>query len=664
MKLGWDLSKNQEWYLTSWKSLQDPSTGDFTYRVDPRGLPQLVLREGSTIQYRSGPWDGIRFGGGPPLKENTVFSPSFAFNESFVYYSFVNIDDNIISRFVVNQTGGLIQHITWNQGSGEWVVIITLQADTCDKYELCGAYGICNINESPICHCADGFVPKFPLAWRRLDWTGGCVEKTELNCSVAAGFRKFSKLKLPETSYLVNRTQVSRVDCEEACLRNCSCMGFAQTEISGCVVWSGELLDMREYNEGGQDLYIRMAVSELGSNMTKGRALIASVTVVSGVLVLGLISWYVIRRRRRITAQRTGAQRRETASLRVQENSQCLEEDELELPLFDLATISTATNNFSIENKIGEGGFGPVYKGQLSTGREVAVKRLSQTSGQGLKEFKNEVIFISKLQHRNLVRLLGCCIHEDERMLIYEYMPKRSLELYIFNQTRGTSLGWQKRFDIIVGIARGLLYLHRDSRLRIIHRDLKASNILLDNDMNPKISDFGLARIFGDDQSEENTNRVLGTYGYMSPEYAIDGLFSVKSDVFSFGVLVLEIVSGKKNRGFYHPDHDLNLLGHAWKLWNEGKPMNLADALMDSPIPTSEVVRCIQMALLCVQHRSEDRPTMSVVLLMLDSENATLPPPKQPGFYSERFNPETDSSSTGRIPLASNEVTLSMLHGR
>ncbi|KAF7112392.1 hypothetical protein RHSIM_RhsimUnG0233800 [Rhododendron simsii] len=454
MKLGWDLSKNQEWYLTSWNSLQDPSTGDYTYRVDPRGLPQLVLRQGSTISYRSGPWDGVRFGGSPPLtpmKQNTVFSPCFVYNTTFVYYSFVNIEDTIISRFVVSQTG-LIEHLTWNQGSGEWVDIATLQADSCDTYDLCGPYAICNINEIPICHCMDGFVPKVPVEWNRLDWSGGCVAKTELNCTVAAGFRRFSRLKLPDTSYfLVNSTEISRVDCEKACLKNCSCLGFAQTDISGCVVWSGELLDMREYHEGGRDLYVRLAASELGSNKTKRRALIASVAVISGVLALGLISWCVIRKRRRITAQRR--------------------------------------------------------------------------------------------------------------------------------------------------------------------------------------------------------------------EYAIDGLFSVKSDVFSFGVLVLEIVSGKKNRGFYHPDHDLNLLGHAWKLWNEGKSMNLADALMESPIPTPEVVKCIQMALLCVQDRPEDRPPMSAVLLMLDSENAILPPPKQPGFYTERFTPETDSSF-GIYPLASNELTMSALHGR
>uniref|UniRef100_A0A251UI14 non-specific serine/threonine protein kinase n=1 Tax=Helianthus annuus TaxID=4232 RepID=A0A251UI14_HELAN len=196
------------------------------------------------------------------------------------------------------------------------------------------------------------------------------------------------------------------------------------------------------------------------------------------------------------------------------------QQEVMELPLFSFSIVAQSTANFSSDNKLGEGGFGPVYKGVLE-GKEIAVKRLSTTSRQGLNEFKNEVICISKLQHRNLVKLLGCSIEGDEKLLIYEYMPNRSLDLFIFRPEPT----WTKRLHIIKGIARGLLYLHQDSRLRIIHRDLKASNILLDLDMNPKISDFGIARSFGGNETQANTERVVGTYGYMSPKYALDGLF-------------------------------------------------------------------------------------------------------------------------------------------
>ncbi|XAR66353.1 Non-specific serine/threonine protein kinase [Bertholletia excelsa] len=531
MKLGWDLRTGQEWYLTSWKSLQDPSSGEYTYRLDPRGLPQMVLRQGQHIKYRSGPWDGVRFGGAAPLQENAVFNPLFVFNSTFVYYYFLNTDRTTITRFVVNQTG-LIQQLTWNQRQDEWIVLATLQGDTCDSYDQCGPYGICDINSpSVICNCPHGFVPRLSKDWNQLDWSGGCVLRTPLNCSNSEpqGFRKFSGVKLPDTSsFLVNRSEMSQADCESACLSNCSCVAYAKTEVNGCVAWFDDLRDIREFTEGGQDLYVRMAISELGSIPKKKHTkeiVIESITVTSGILVLGFVSWYVIKKRAEQRRGLTGALRQNYSMREVQDESQQIQKEDLELPLFDFTTISAATDSFSFTNKIGEGGFGQVYRGQLPPGKEIAVKRLSKTSGQGLKEFKNEVILISKLQHRNLVGLLGCCIHGEERMLIYEYLSNKSLDLFIFNQTKGTSLAWQKRFDIIVGIARGLLYLHRDSRLRIIHRDLKASNILLDSKMNPKISDFGLARTFNADQSVENTSRIMGTYGYMSPEYAIDGLF-------------------------------------------------------------------------------------------------------------------------------------------
>ncbi|XP_058188701.1 G-type lectin S-receptor-like serine/threonine-protein kinase SD1-1 [Rhododendron vialii] len=249
-------------------------------------------------------------------------------------------------------------------------------------------------------------------------------------------------------------------------------------------------------------------------------------------------------------------------------------------------------------------------------------------------------------------------------MLVYEYMPNGSLDSIIFDITQSKLLTWSRRLDIIIGIARGILYLHQDSRLKVIHRDLKASNVLLDNEMNPKISDFGLARAFGGDQSSEKTKRVIGTYGYMAPEYTIDGLFSTKSDIFSFGVIVLEIMSGKMNRKFCHADHDLNLLGHAWGLWMDGKASKLIDPVMEGSFPMSKVLRCIQIGLLCVQKCPEDRPTMSSVVLMLVSDTLTLSQPKAPGFYIERSSKQTYEHTPAQSSPSINEVTMTQLEAR
>ncbi|XP_064956639.1 G-type lectin S-receptor-like serine/threonine-protein kinase At1g11330 [Musa acuminata AAA Group] len=311
--------------------------------------------------------------------------------------------------------------------------------------------------------------------------------------------------------------------------------------------------------------------------------------------------------------------------------------------LYDLNTILAATGIFSNENKLGEGGYGPVYKGKLHDGQEIAVKRLSKKSGQGSREFKNEVELISKLQHRNLVRLLGCCVHGDEKLLIYEFMPNKSLDAFLFDASKSRLLDWTKRFNIIEGIARGLLYLHRDCRLKIMHRDLKASNVLLDQNFNPKISDFGMARILHDDQILARTDRVVGTIGYMSPEYAMEGQISEKSDVFSFGVLLLEVVSGKRNNYFLDEDLALNLLGYAWTLWKENRVVELIDPSLGDSWSQEEVMRCIKLGLLCVQELPVDRPTMSVVVAVLNGD-INLPEPKQVAFFAGR-SPTTSISS-------------------
>uniref|UniRef100_A0A2N9FTP0 Protein kinase domain-containing protein n=1 Tax=Fagus sylvatica TaxID=28930 RepID=A0A2N9FTP0_FAGSY len=314
---------------------------------------------------------------------------------------------------------------------------------------------------------------------------------------------------------------------------------------------------------------------------------------------------------------------------------------------FDFNTIRAATNNFSDANKLGKGGFGVVYKGRLLNRQEIAVKRLSRNSGQGNIEFKNEVLLVAKLQHRNLVRLLGFCLEGDERLLIYEFVPNTSLDHYIFDPMKRVDLDCERRSKIIRGIARGLLYLHEDSRLRIIHRDLKAGNILLDAEMNPKISDFGMARMFVLDQSEGSTNRIVGTYGYMAPEYAMLGQFSVKSDVFSFGVLILEIVSGQKITRFHDGENIEHLLSYVsiyinWhgKIGVRGTASNLIDPMLrGSPAP--EIIRCIHIGLLCVQQNVSDRPNMNSVLLMLNSNSVALPAPTQPASFMSSNVPST-----------------------
>ncbi|XP_020521615.1 cysteine-rich receptor-like protein kinase 10 [Amborella trichopoda] len=314
---------------------------------------------------------------------------------------------------------------------------------------------------------------------------------------------------------------------------------------------------------------------------------------------------------------------------------------------FDLNTLKAATNDFSEDNRLGKGGFGPVYKGRMENGQEIAVKKLSLESRQGLREFVNEIKLLLKVQHRNLVLLLGCCVEGGEKMLVYEYLPNKSLDKYVFDKNRSILLNWPKRFEIILGVARGLLYLHEEASERIIHRDIKASNILLDNQMVPKISDFGLARLFPGDESHVSTFRISGTHGYMAPEYALHGFLSVKSDVFSFGVLVLEIVSGRKSFDKDLDEESQELLGYSWNLWGEGRALELADPNLGS-FASEEISRSIQIGLLCCQSNVNDRPTMSSVLLMLSGHFEELPKPGKPGLQGRigRFTSSMGDKTT------------------
>ncbi|XP_043706493.1 G-type lectin S-receptor-like serine/threonine-protein kinase At4g27290 isoform X2 [Telopea speciosissima] len=613
MKIGVNLSTGHNWFLSSWKNIEDPALGLFTFGVDTKAMNQFFIWPKTT---------------GHPLMlvnipEDKNYFPYIVKTEEAVYLEFSSLK---MSRLVM-ETSGQLKLFTWLDTSQQWSILWSQPTEQCGVYAACGAYSICNVYKLPTCTCLPGFWPTSIRDWDLGDHSPGCQRKMALQCGSQDSFQHVENVNMTRSTLWLGSS--SAEDCKAECLKSCHCSAYAYVDVGGgnfsCFLWSGDLVDIRDNSSIGEELYVRIA----GSN---SRSLGASLSTAKLIL--------------------------DAANFKEDEN------EVIEIPLLSFEFIEDVTSNFTESNKLGEGGFGPVYKGNLPGGQEIAVKRLAKTSQQGFEEFKNEVMLIAKLQHRNLVKLLGYCTHGDEKMLIYEYMPNKSLDSFLFDQIRSSLLNWEKRFNIILGIARGLLYLHQDSRLRIIHRDLKTSNILLDEEMNPKISDFGMARIFGGDQTQANTRRVVGTYGYMSPEYALDGLFSVKSDVYSFGIIVLEIISGKKNTGFYDSEHFLSLPSHAWRLWKEGNGLELMDPSLRETCNSAEVLKCIHVGLLCVQEDAIERPIMASVLVMLASEIATLPSPKLPPSFIKRSLSSIESSSCGPISCSLNEVTDSLVEGR
>lgn len=306
---------------------------------------------------------------------------------------------------------------------------------------------------------------------------------------------------------------------------------------------------------------------------------------------------------------------------------------DLQTGLFTLRQIKAATKNFDAENKLGEGGFGAVFKGTLSDGTVIAVKQLSSKSKQGNREFVNEVGMISALQHPNLVKLYGCCIEGNQLSLVYEYMENNCLSRALFGRdaTYKLKLNWSTRQNICVGIARGLAYLHEESTLKIVHRDIKTSNVLLDKDMNAKISDFGLAKLDEDDNTHIST-RIAGTIGYMAPEYAMRGYLTDKADVYSFGVVALEIVSGKSNTNYRPKEEFVYLLDWAYVLQERGALLELVDPDLGSEYSSEQAMVMLNVALLCTNASPTLRPTMSQVVSMLEGRTAVQDLLSDPGF--------------------------------
>ncbi|XP_059431427.1 G-type lectin S-receptor-like serine/threonine-protein kinase CES101 isoform X2 [Corylus avellana] len=623
MKLGINLKTQQKWMLTSWVTDKIPAPGGFSleWELMENGTGQLVMKHRGNMYWVSGVGSNSDFENvGTMTSDWLYYNFSYVSNETERYFSYSSPDMSV-SRWVLSSDGALTDNPK----------PIFVRSGMCFGYS--SALG-CEPQKTPKCRNSN---QKFEKRY------GYFSPKASL------GFDYNSNISIG--------------DCWAQCWNDCSCVSFdtSTDNKTGCRFTS-------QFVEDQAQSFPQMNVlieTRPGEQNTWWIWFIVA-TAAALVVILGFLCFL-----RRKKLKREQESNEEATLLELTTSNRFGDANEInndgrkgqDLKVFSFASVVAATNNFSIENKLGQGGFGPVYKGKLPEGQEIAVKRLLSSSGQGLVEFKNELILIAKLQHMNLVRLLGCCVNRDEKMLIYEYMPNKSLDFFLFDPKKRELLDWKRRYNIIEGIAQGLLYLHKYSRLRIIHRDLKASNILLDDDMNPKISDFGMAKVFGRNDAEANTGRVVGTHGYMSPEYIMEGNFSEKSDVYSFGVLILEIVSGQKTRGIYHLDRPMNLVGYAWELWREDRSLELMDSTLVESYSTLQILRCIHVGLLCVQEFAADRPTMSDVISMLTNETMSLPTPKQIAFSAQRQLIETNLPRNER-ESSSATITISEMDPR
>ncbi|KAK2350673.1 G-type lectin S-receptor serine/threonine-protein kinase RKS1 [Trifolium repens] len=620
LKLGYDRKFNKSWILQSWKTDDDPGKGAFMVKfISTNRIPQLFMYNGNHPWWRGGHWNGALLVGAPNMKRDmAILNVSFVEDEdNYVAISYNMFDKSVIARIVVQQSG-FFQIFTWNNQKSQWNRFWSEPINQCDNYGTCGSNSNCDpLNfEDFKCTCLPGFEPKFPRDWyESRDGSGGCVRKKGVSvCGNGEGFAKVVSLKIPDISIAVDKGGLSLEECEKECFRNCSCTAYAVADVrnsgSGCLAWDGDLMDIQKLSDQGQDLFLRVDKVELDkfnnnrkSNGVLGKKRLAAILVASVVAIVLLLScvYFIWKKKRKDKVMQQLNQDSSGEENGAQSSAHP------NLPFFSFKTITTATRHFSRQNKLGQGGFGSVYKGCLVNGQEIAVKRLSRDSGQGKEEFKNEVTLLVKLQHRNLVRLLGCCCEKEERMLVYEYLPNKSLDFFIFDENQRSSLDWAKRFDIICGIAR----------------------------------DFGMARIFGEDEIQANTKRVVGTY---------------------YGVLLLEIIAGQRNTHCEIGRASPNLIGHVWTLWTEGKAPDIVDPVLNRPYSAAVVLRCIQIGLLCVQENAMNRPSMLEVVFMLCNESRLCPPQKPAFLFNGNQNLQDSPTSGGGSSM--NGITETTISAR
>ncbi|PUZ50676.1 hypothetical protein GQ55_6G077400 [Panicum hallii var. hallii] len=612
-KIGWNNATGLIRRLVSTKNTIDQAPGVYSFELfGHNGYTSMVSTFNSSKPYwSSGDWDGRHFSNIPETVGQTWLSLNFTSNEQETYIEYVIADPTVLSRGIMDVSGQL-KVLVWFEGSRDWQAIFTAPKSQCDVYASCGPFTVCNDVPFPSCTCMKGYSIQSPQDWELDDRTDGCSRNTPLYCEgntsaagVADKFYPMPSVQLPADAQTVG-TATSAEECSLVCLGSCSCTAYSYDQ-GGCSIWHDNLFNVRQ--QGNSVLHLRLAAKELQSSKSNRRGVIIGAAVGASAATLGLIFLLII-------------------WMRKGKNYGGDIQGGMGIIAFRYGDLQSATKNFS--EKLGAGSFGSVFKGTLNDSTTIAVKRLDGAR-QGEKQFRAEVSSIGVIQHVNLVKLIGFCCQGDKRLLVYEHMPNGSLDAQLF-QSNGTVLPWTIRYQIALGVARGLAYLHSGCRDCIIHCDIKPENILLDESFTPKVADFGMAKFLGREFSHVVTT-MRGTIGYLAPEWISGTAITSKVDVYSYGMVLLDIVSGSRNstkqfsvdgvhEAYFPVQVAHNLL--------DGDIASLVDANLLGEANLEEVERICKVACWCIQDVEFDRPTMSEVVQFLEGlcEVETPPVPR------------------------------------
>ncbi|XXG70281.1 hypothetical protein AAC387_Pa06g3075 [Persea americana] len=596
--------------LISWKNHDDPAPGMFSLGIDPNGIDQYVLLwNGSVVYWRSGVWNGQYFNGLPEMGSKDMMNFSFVETKNRSYFTYNPLNRSILTRSVLDFSGQMKQCL-WLESSRKWNYIWLQPIDQCEVYSICGTFGVCSKNSEPFCSCLSGFQPRYREDWNLSNWSGGCARKTHFECGdnssdngQKSGFFMIPNMELPINSHSL--TVKSHKECESSCLSSCSCTAFAY--YNGCSLWNGDLINLQQLSKGeGKDLYLRLAATELRDlGRKKGEMTGATIGAVIGsastlTVITILLVWRYIRHQ-------------QITSLKVVQGS---------LVSFSYRELQIITKNFS--EKLGRRSFGSVFKGSLPDSTSVAVKKLEGLK-QGEKQFRVEVSTIGAIQHINLIRLHGFCSQGMNRMLVYDYMPNSSLDTHLFEKNSET-VDWNIRYQIALGTARGLAYLHEKCRECIIHCDIKPENVLLDAAFCPKVADFGMAKLIGREYNRVLTS-IRGTIGYLAPEWISGVAITSKADVYSFGMMLFEIISGKRNSEKLGDGESAFFPCWAVGKIAKGEVLALLDYRLDGNANMEELMRASRVAYWCIQDDENDRPAMGNVVQILEGLiDVNMPP--------------------------------------